>query len=47
MREAGESSEEISAAGAENPQSFSAVGGHELGERLFYLLIPLDYPSRL
>jgi hypothetical protein len=47
MREAEESSEEISAAGAENTQSFSAVVFHEPGERQFQALISLDYPPRL
>jgi hypothetical protein len=46
VREAEESSEGISAAGAENTQSFSAVVFHELGERQFHVLISLDYPSR-
>jgi hypothetical protein len=45
VREADESSEEISAAGAENTQSFSAAGFHELGERRFQVLISLDYLS--
>jgi hypothetical protein len=37
----------MSAAGAENTQSFSAVVFHELGGRQFQALISLDYPSRL
>jgi hypothetical protein len=43
--EAEEAFEEISAAGAENPQSFSAVWFHEPGERRYQVLISLDYPS--
>jgi hypothetical protein len=45
MREAEESSEEISAAGAENTQSFSAAEFHESGEQCFQVLISLDYRS--
>jgi len=44
MREANESSEEISAAGAENTRSFSAVEFREPGEHQFQMLISLDYP---
>jgi hypothetical protein len=47
MREAEESSEEISAAGAENIREFSAAGLHELCEWRFQVLISLDYSSRL
>jgi hypothetical protein len=46
VREANEDSEEISAAGAENTQSFSAVEFHEPGAPEFHVLISLDYPSR-
>jgi hypothetical protein len=46
VREAEESFEEISAAGAENTQSFSAVEFHKLNWQQFQVLISLDYPSR-
>jgi len=41
-RDANESSEEMSAAGAENALSFSAVEFHESGEQWFQALISLD-----
>jgi len=43
--EADEASEEISAAGAENTRSFSAIEFHESGEKWFQVLISLDYRS--
>src|SRR5262245_9713271 len=45
VREVNESSEEMSAACAENTQTFSAVEVRESGEQWFQVLISLDYRS--
>jgi hypothetical protein len=45
-KNAEESSEAISAAGAENTQSFSGAEFHELSRKQFQVLISLDYPPR-